>query len=129
MQRGTLPDARAADVEGSRADPLEVAFSVLAHPTRRAVLRLLRGTDEPCSIARLARTIAAEQIGVEPAATPAAETRRCYLDLWHTHLPKLVRANAVAFDREESAVELDDGAATLLAVLDSAAVICDDPGR
>lgn len=72
-------------------NPTDAAFEVLAHRHRRTVLRHLVESDGPTTVDQLARTII-----VDDDTRPDLDDVR--LQLHHVHLPKLRRAEVVAYN-------------------------------
>ena len=92
-----------------------VLHDVLANPRRRAVIRSLEAATRPRALADLAMDVAVrEQEGERTEPSHDAVQLR-YASLYHLHLPKLVAADVVEFDRDRNTVSLADGVSSLLA--------------
>ncbi len=72
-------------------NPTDAAFEVLAHRHRRTVLRYLVESDGPATLDQLTEMIVAE-------SGARADRDAVRLQLHHVHLPKLRRAEVVAYD-------------------------------
>lgn len=70
-------------------------YRVLADERRRALLPVLRQSDTPLSESRLARLVAARQIGDSPNEVATADHERVQLSLHHVHLPRLEAAGLI----------------------------------
>ena len=77
------------------SNDLDRLFASLSHPHRRRVLEHLAGTN-PCPEDEVLRD------GPIPGAD---ETERAAVDLFHVHLPKLVEAGYVRWDRDAGVVD------------------------
>lgn len=78
-------------------NPTDAAFEVLAHRQRRTILRHLVDTDGPATVDQLAETIIAED-------GPRPNRGDVRLQLHHVHLPKLRRAEVVAYDTPDDPI-------------------------
>ena len=100
-------DALAARV-ASDGDPVDTAYDLLAHPTRRAVLWVLSRCDPPVTVEALSTRLDAvegsrragpSRFGEDgDADARASEGGASDVDLFHRHLPKLADAGVIAFD-------------------------------
>ncbi len=96
---------------------LDAALDLLSNRRRRYVLYHLRNRDGAATLEELAERVAEwESEGDEPT-----DEDRVLADLYHSQLPRLADAGAVAFDEEEGYVTLDGGDAPLVEYLDIAA--------
>jgi len=94
-------------------------FEILANQRRRFALHYLRQRpDETVSLSALSERVAGWEHGADPETLEYAERKSVRNSLHQFHLPKLDDAGLVAYDDEESAVELLDagGADAYLAV-------------
>lgn len=121
---GNRADAAAVDgrVESpdhaspSRSD----VISLLAHPRRRRALERLRAFDEPIGLADLADEVATAEYGTIISEIPAEAVKRVYLDLYHSHVPKLAEADVVEYGQESDLIELSAGAERLAPYMEAA---------
>ncbi|WP_390190844.1 DUF7344 domain-containing protein [Halalkalicoccus salilacus] len=84
--------------------------SLLAHPRRRRALERLRTFDEPIGLADLADEGAVAERGTIISEIPVEVVKPVYLDLYHSHVPKLAEADVVEYGQESDLVELSAGA-------------------
>lgn len=91
----------------------DLLFDLLQNSRRRAVLRMLDEHGES-TLAELAELIAAEENEVPPSEAEESARRSVYISLYQRHIPKLADHGVVAYDREESTVELLEPASQLL---------------
>lgn len=89
---------------------LSDAAALLADSRRRHAIERLRSFDGPIGLADLADEVAAAEHGTSISAIPAEEVKRVYLDLYHSHVPRLAEVNVVEYDQESDLVELSAGA-------------------
>lgn len=82
-------------------------FSVLANHHRRNVLRYLKQSGGPISVADLADELVRRETE-SSAAEIQEERQRLSLSLHHCHLPKLAESDLVSFDSDRKVVELSD---------------------
>ena len=83
---------------GSAADP--------ANERRRAVLAVLRAAATPLAMADLAADLVAREEGSAAEAPDYEAVQRCYVSLYHRHVPKLAAAGLVEFDADRRVVSL-----------------------
>ena len=84
----------------------DVVFDVLSHPYRRFVLSYLAQEARSIPMTELADRAAAWEMNV-PLAHVGEEDRYCArLDLYHTHLPKLVDVGLVECTQEGDRVQV-----------------------
>ena len=102
MTERTLADENAAEVSA--------AFDLLSNARRRGVLYAV-GRDGRATVDDLAERIAEWQCDDESADSPTADEVRT--SLIHSHLPKLVDAGVVAYDRSTGIVRLTESATDL----------------
>jgi hypothetical protein len=101
----------------------DTVFSLLSNQRRRYAIHYLHRTAEPASLRDLTEQVAAWENGVTVDDLEYKQRKRVYTSLHQTHLPKLVEAGVVEYDRDEDTVELTDRAAVLDAYLE----LEDDP--
>ncbi|WP_435068649.1 DUF7344 domain-containing protein [Haloplanus sp. C73] len=100
----------ASDTEALSKDTV---FSLLSNQRRRYVIHYLHRTPEPASLRDLTEQVAAWENGVTVEDLEYKQRKRVYTSLHQTHLPKLVEAGIVEYDRDEGTVALTDRAAAL----------------
>ena len=61
-------------------------------------------------LADLADEVATAEHGTIISEIPAEEVKRVYLDLYHSHVPKLAEADVVEYGQKSALVELSAGA-------------------
>lgn len=83
---------------------LDATFALLAAARRRYALTYLSGRSQPVALADLAEEVAVREHGDPIAAIPDPEVRRIYLSLYHLHVPKMVEAGAIEYDRDRNAI-------------------------
>lgn len=76
-----------------------------ARERRRAVLAVLEGAAAPLALADLAAELV-EREQASPGAADHEAIQRCYVSLYHRHVPKLVDAGLVSFDDDRRTVAL-----------------------
>lgn len=74
-----------------------------AHPYRRQMLIHL-ARHVTLSLADMADELAVRENGRPLTEIPAENVRDIYLELYHTHLPRLVHANVAVYDQEQDLV-------------------------
>lgn len=77
-----------------------------AKERRRAVLAVLEGAAAPLALADLAAELVEREQGPSPRVPDHEAIQRCYVSLYHRHVPKLVEAGLVAFDDDRRTVAL-----------------------
>lgn len=106
MSRRPDADAGSARIGGADERGRDALLDLLAHRHRRAVLSILRERDAPMHLCELARELAARE-GEDTRDRERRELQdRLYLSLYHRHVPKLVEAGVVRFDRKRRTVGL-----------------------
>ena len=78
----------------------------LANERRRAALAVLGEAAAPLALADLAADLVERERGPATGAPDHAAIRRCYVSLYHRHVPKLVEAGLVEFDADRRTVTL-----------------------
>jgi len=83
-------------------------YDLLSNARRRFVISYLRRRREPVDIMHLSEAVAAWENDVDADALTDQQTKRVYVSLYQTHLPKLDDAGIVEYDRDSGAVALAD---------------------
>lgn len=102
----------------------DTLFSVLAHQYRRYALDCVR-EQRTKSLADIADAVAVRVFERPVNEIPADAQRRIYLELYHTHIPKLEAARVVKYDQSQDTVTAGDAierAAPFLTVVDDDAI-------
>lgn len=89
------------------APPRSKLFSVLANRHRRNVLRHLKRSETPVTLADLTDELIHPKTESSPTAIQE-ERERLRLSLYHCHLPKLEASNLVSFDANEKLIHLSE---------------------
>ncbi|ADQ69138.1 DUF7344 domain-containing protein [Halogeometricum borinquense] len=76
-----------------------------AHPYRRRLLICL-DRHITLSVADIADELAVWARACPLSEIPAEDVKDIYMELYHTHLPKLKRANVIVYDQERDLVSL-----------------------
>jgi hypothetical protein len=92
-----------------RPDRLDTLFRLLSHQRRRLVLATLERAGRT-EVGDLADRVAAAEGTASVRSTPTASSLHVRTSLEHQHLPKLVHAGLVEWDRSTGEVALDDRA-------------------
>ncbi|WP_117591839.1 DUF7344 domain-containing protein [Haloprofundus halophilus] len=82
-------------------------FDALSDERRLWAADRLFEANGPVSLAMLARVLTAIEMGTE-LEDQTRESSPAYINLHHSHVPKLVRADVVNYDEERQTVELVD---------------------
>lgn len=86
--------------------PLDTCFEILAHERRQYVLRCLEMYETPLALADLADEVARLEHGVETLAEiPRENIKRIYMQIYHSHIPKLEDAGLLEYHQETDTVE------------------------
>jgi hypothetical protein len=88
------------------------AFSLLAHPRRRAAVRTLSTHGEPMTLADLADEVAERERDTRLPELSPETVQRVYLSLYHSHVPRLTEAGVAGYDQEGDLVWMRQGPAT-----------------
>lgn len=91
---------------------------LLADERRRFALRCLLEHDA-LPLADLADEVAVRERGEPIGEIPAEDVKNVYMSLYHSHVPKLVEADVVAYDQDTDAVVVDEHAALAGQYLDT----------
>lgn len=87
----------------------DALFDVLARERRRYALHCLQQYRNPLALADLADEVALLEHDVESLRRiPEEEVKRIYLNLYHTHIPKMEAASVLEYDQETDSVRLAD---------------------
>jgi hypothetical protein len=84
---------------------LSEGFRLLAHPYRRHAVEALV-EHSSLTLADVAELVAEREAGVDVAEIPAEDVREVYLELYHSHVPKLVDARVVQYDQDRDVLAL-----------------------
>ncbi|MFP8953583.1 hypothetical protein ACLI4Z_11495 [Natrialbaceae archaeon A-arb3/5] len=79
---------------------------LLSHHRRRYALRCLRTHENPLALADLAEEVAIHEHEAPITDISAEKVKRIYLELYHTHIPKLADKQFVHYDQERDSVAL-----------------------
>ena len=92
-------------MDAASSPPLEkdLAFEILSSSRRRAILYLLRSTDEAIAVTALAETVASWENDTHVDDISPAERKRVYVSMHQTHIPKLADAGLVTHVEESVA--------------------------
>ncbi|GAB7011603.1 DUF7344 domain-containing protein [Halorubrum trueperi] len=82
----------------------DIAFDLLSNARRRFVLRRLQEASEPIELGDLAGDLAAAETGVPVDELTAQQRKRTYVSLYQTHIPKMVEAGVIEYDRDAGTV-------------------------
>lgn len=107
---GHSPKAQVDGRGESGQQSIDRVFDVLAHQRRRAALGCLVDHSQAIALADLAQDVAVRENEEPITEIPKAEIQEIRLVLYHQHLPKLVAAGAVEYDRERDLVRVADSA-------------------
>jgi hypothetical protein len=102
-----------ADVESLTVDE---RFELLSARYRRYLLYSLSYFTTPVALARVADKVT-ELANGEPADELPDERLEIYMQLYHTHLPRLVEAGVVQFNQTDDTVEFGPNASQLVPLL------------
>ncbi|USZ67986.1 hypothetical protein NGM10_14780 [Halorussus salilacus] len=92
--------------DGRRSLTTDEAIDLLAHDERRRALAALRAQGGSAALDHLAGATVARAQDCSPDDVAAAARERAAAALHHQHLPRLVDAEVVEYDREENRAEL-----------------------
>lgn len=96
----------------------DVAFRLLSHAYRRALLECLERRDDPVSLADAAEEVARACKGKPAPDVSDGEIERIRLSLHHSHVPRLAARDAVAYDRDRTLIALTERGERVIAVHD-----------
>lgn len=100
-------------------DAFEEAAGLLANSRRRHAIERLRSVDGSIGLADLADEVATVEHGTIISEIPAEEVKRVHLDLYHSHVPKLTKADVVEYSQEADRIGLSVGADRLTPYLEA----------
>lgn len=84
------------------------AFDLLRHTHRRLLLACLAEHAEPITLPDAAEQVTRSAHGARIENVDPETVRRTYLNLYHTHVPKLVDADVVRYSQESDLIGLTD---------------------
>lgn len=96
-------------------------FTLLSHTFRRGVIDCLCDYDETLTLADLADEVVCRCRDEAIEDIDAAEVKRVYMALYHTHIPKLVEYDVVEYDQERDLVAPTERAREITEYLDQMA--------
>lgn len=100
----------------------DTVLELLAHPLRRELVDCLRAYEETLTLADVADEIAVATSDGVPLTEIAPETvAEIYMELYHTHIPRLADHEVVRYDQERDLVALSENADQLNPYLELAA--------
>lgn len=85
-------------------DPMGRIVRAVRHPTRRAILRALRGTDRT-TVESLTRAVVATKTRQSDGGDDRDELGQLEVVLHHHHLPQLAAAGVISYDPDSGEVE------------------------
>lgn len=106
----------------AKSDPFETIFGILKSQHRRYLLYYLYQHGE-LAVDELAELIAASETGGDPTTVTAAQREKIQIGLVHIHLPKLVWADIVAYDKTTQGIHLREDIPHLKSHLDETAKV------
>lgn len=84
----------------------DTVFDILSNSRRRYVLYYLNQESGPIKLTDLAEHVAAWENETDVDSLGKKESKRVYVSLYQTHIPKLAEAGLVEYDKEEGRVSL-----------------------
>lgn len=88
----------------------DVVFDILSNSRRRFLLSRLQDADEPKHLMELADEIAAWENDTTVEALTDKQSKRVYVSVYQTHVPKLTEAELITYDSETGLIELAESA-------------------
>jgi len=85
-------------------------FDILSNSRRRFLLSRLQQADEPKRLMELADEIAAWENDTTVEELTDKESKRVYVSVYQTHVPKLEDAGLITYDSETGLIELSESA-------------------
>lgn len=76
---------------------LNDVFDVLSEERRREALRVISEQETSLTLADLADEVAVRENQSPLSEVSAEETKRIYIDLYHSHVPKLTEIGAITY--------------------------------
>lgn len=95
---------------------LDAIFALLADHRRRYALWYLREHGS-MRLPDLAEEVARRKYDTTIPELPEEEIKHLYMDLWHTHIPKLADADVVRYNQDRDTVMLGENADRVLRFL------------
>lgn len=84
-----------------------ILFDILSHERRRFALYCLERYQTPMALADLAAEVARLEHDTESRHhLPRNEEHEVYLDLYHSHIPRMEDANLLAYSHDDDTVSL-----------------------
>lgn len=96
----------------------DTAFELLRHTHRRLLLACLDEHTDPITLPDAAEQVTSAAYGDRIENIDAETVRRTYLDLYHSHVPKLVDASVVRYSQEGDLIGLTEAGADLVERMD-----------
>jgi hypothetical protein len=98
----------ASRLEESRSLETDTLFSILSRERRRYALYCLQRYRNPMTLADLADEVARLEYDEESVAEISGEDiKSIYLNLYHSHIPKMADAGVVEYDQTDDMVRLN----------------------
>lgn len=91
----------------------DTVYDLLSNARRRFVLSYLRDRDEPVKLSDLSKEVAAWENETSVDDLTPQQTKRVYVSLYQTHIPKLDESGLVEYDRDSGDVQLTSNVAAL----------------
>lgn len=93
----------------------DLAFDLLSNSRRRFVIRRLQEESGEIELGELASELAARENDVSIDQLNAQQRKRTYVSLYQTHIPKMVEAGVITYDRDDGTVAATDRVSELAA--------------
>ena len=107
---GHSPEVSVAERGDSDGQSSDVGFGLLAKQRRRTALSCLTDHSRAIALADLAEDVAARENEEPITEIPKEEILRIRTSLYHNHVPRLVDAGAVEYDRDRNSVQISETA-------------------
>ncbi|WP_435362227.1 DUF7344 domain-containing protein [Haloarchaeobius sp. DFWS5] len=124
------PASSAADAAGA---PSSLArgdvYELLTNARRRAAVDILRESDGSLELGTLAERVAAAEEGTTVDELGSNERQRVYISLYQSHVPALVDADVVEYDKDSGVITPGPHAHVLYRYLDMGAEATANAGR
>ncbi|WP_135534198.1 DUF7344 domain-containing protein [Halostella pelagica] len=92
---------------GTETEETDVLFSILSRERRRYALYCLKQYRNPLTLADLADEVARiEHDEQNLAQIPGSAVKSIYMDLYHSHVPKMDDAGVVEYSQSDDTVRL-----------------------
>lgn len=98
--------------------PGDAQYELLSHAHRRLLLGCLEEHDCPITLPDAAEEVTSAELGAPIVEIDPETIRRTYLDLYHTHVPKLVDGDAVRYHQDGDLIRLTETGADLVERMD-----------